>query len=139
MKPTQLLAGLSVPHFSWAPAFQFFADEDVRPAEPSRWRTYQWAYRDTSSGMSPLTELRIRACLERSLFARGFQRCDPPELTIAFYLDESSARGEDEGGVTLFVEIADARTLATVWRGAARCSFARRGASGTELTEIEGA
>jgi hypothetical protein len=126
MKPMPL-AGLVVPRFAW----MLGADEpdDERPAEPSRWRTYQWAYRDTSNGMSPLMELRTRACIERELFDRKLLRSDPPEFTIAFFLARShhiraaslagGAWAESSGDGALVVEICDARTLRTIWRGVA--------------------
>ncbi len=106
-----------------------------RLAEPP-WRTYQWAYRYAAPGMSPLMELRLRACIERELLAGGLQRRDPPHLTIAFALGQprktgadapSRARGPSAGA--LVIDICDARTLRRMWRGVAARPLDPQGAS----------
>lgn len=106
--------------------------EDEHIGEPNRWRTYQWAYRDTSPGMSPLMELRIRASLERAMFARCLQRSDPPELLTTFY------RERRDGGA-LVVEICDARTLLRLWRGVASWRTEGDDASRAVIEDMVGA
>jgi hypothetical protein len=146
------LAVLYATRLAWSPSTLEAAHLD-HPAEPRPWRTYQWAYRDSSDGMSPLLELRIRECLERHLRASGFERTDPPELTIGFFLERprggsdlaresgSSARGPVgrigrgalEPAGALVIDICEARTFRTVWRGVASRPIRPQGASRAEI------
>jgi hypothetical protein len=149
------LALLNAPSLPWALEAQRVED----PVEPSPWRTYQWAYRDAADGMSPLTELHLRAAIERHLSGAGFQRSDPPQLTVAFFLERKPAavgdddhvfardrwslvetkqidarsRGRDVAGA-LVVDICDARTFRTVWRGVGS-RLVRQSASRTEIED----
>jgi hypothetical protein len=136
--PLRLLAALLLLAASGTPTIKVNADKDT---DFSRYKTYDWVPGQEPT-TNPANHVRIMRAVERELAARGLeQKMENPDLRVTYLAKiEKKIKGQgrqadspwsptpdvrtvvdfkrvEEG--TLIVELIDAETKLTVWRGVA--------------------